>query len=144
MGWDDVLIDGTSLSTFGAIEDFAEILKCAPLRGSNIVIPGAAGSVHTAKVRGAFVVTVRLALWDVTAETFGGVVSRLAALRALLDTSAAPVTLTRRFTLVDGTQVAQDAQVDVLEVFAPELVGTTTSRVAVDVEVLSGWEDLSP
>lgn len=141
--WDDVLVNGTSLSSFGAVENFSDVLKCAPLRGSNLVIPGVAGSTFLPKVRGSFAVTVRLALWH-TNDDFSGVMTKLRSLRLLVAASDSALTLTRRFTLSGGTQVEQDAVADFSDMISPELIGTSTARVALDFEVLSGWEHYGP
>lgn len=132
--WDDLLVNGTSLSSFGVIEDFSGIAAEAPLRGSNLVIPGRAGAIHTPKVRAAYEFLVPLAL---LAADHGGRMQVIAALKAVLNSASTPLVLTRRLT-VGVAQVTQTAAGDYVSGLEPVFIGSDTARVPLLFENLDG------
>lgn len=135
MAYDDLLIGGTSLKDFGEILSFAGVFASAPLRGENVQIPGLAGEVFVPKVRGAYVFTVPL----VIVGDWATVNERLDGLRTLLDTSSAPLTMTRHRSVGAGTSV-QTAAGDYLGGLEPELIGMSAGRIALDlVNLDGGW-----
>jgi hypothetical protein len=133
MAYDDLLIGGTSLKTIGQITSFDGIFADGPLRGSNVTYPGVAGDTHVPKVRGAYVFQVPMVL----VGTWGDINSKLDALRALLDSSSAPLSMTRHRSLTAGTSV-QTASGDYLDGLEPGLVGLEAGRVVLSIVNLSG------
>lgn len=133
MAYEDLLVNGTSLKTLGAITDFSGILSNAPLRGESVTYPGVAGATFTPKVRDAYVFSVPMVLYGGLAA----VNDALDALRALLDSSTTALTLVRHRTLGSGT-VAETASGEYLGGLEPGMVGMSAGRVAIDLMNLSG------
>lgn len=132
--WEDLLINGTALSTFGAIADFTGIKADAPLRGANVTIPGLAGDVHVPKVRSAYVFTVPLAVYGTTR---GDLNDNLAALRTLLDSSVTPLAMERRL-ILGGINVSQTADGDYINGLQPEILHFRNGLVVLEIANLSG------
>lgn len=138
--WADLSIGGTLLSSFGGIASFDGIFADAPLRGENLTYPGVAGDTHTTKVRGAYVFTVPLVLIGATQADFQ---DRLDDLRALCDSSAAPLELVRRRTTGAG-DIEESALGDYASGLEPGMVNMQIGRVALDLINLSGGWTLVP
>lgn len=130
----DLLVNGTALSSIAGIVSFDGILSNAPLRGENLTYPGVAGDAHVPKVRGAYVFTVPLVLLGTSQADFQ---DRLDDLRALIDSSAAPLTLVRRRTTGAGN-ISETADGDYLGGLEPSSVNLQVGRVALDLVNLSG------
>lgn len=133
--FDDLLVNGTSLKTFGQIVSYDGIMADAPLRGENVTIPGVAGQIHVPKVRDAYVFTVPMVL-------LGGLAvvgEALQDLRDLCDSSTAALTLTRKLTRTSGN-VTQTCSADYLGGLEPQMTGMQFGRVAIDfVNLDGGW-----
>lgn len=132
----DLMVAGTSLNsgTISRVVSWDGVFSSAPLRGSNLTIPGLAGDIHQPKVRGAFVFTVPLVLLG---SSWADMQDRLNTLRTLLDTSAASKTATRVRPTGAG-DVMETCQVDYLSGLEPAMVNLSTGRVALDLVNLSG------
>jgi hypothetical protein len=122
-----------SLKTLGHIVSFDGIFSDGPLRGENVVYPGVAGATHMPKVRGAYVFTVPMVILG----DWGDVNAALNSLRTLLDSSAAPLAMTRHRTVGAGTSV-QTAAGDYLDGLEPNLIGMSAGRVAINLVNLDG------
>lgn len=134
--WDDLLINGTALSDLGVINDFSGIAADAPLRGENLTYPNVGGDVHVPKVRSAYVFSVPFTLLGDTRAAYNDLVTDL---RALLDSSTAPLALERRLTTGAG-EIAETADGDYLSGLEPTLINWQTGRLALDIINLSaGW-----
>ena len=132
--WDDLLVNGTSLLTFGEIEDFSGVATTPPLRGSNLVIPGVAGEQHVDKVRDAYNFMVPLAI---VGTDHGDRIDRILDLEALLNSATTALTLTRRLTR-GVSQISQTAQGDYVSGLEPAFLGLTAARVPLVLRNLSG------
>ena len=122
-----------SLKTLGHIVSFDGIFSDGPLRGENVVYPGVAGATHMPKVRAAYVFTVPMVILG----DWGDVNAAIDSLRALLDSSAAPLAMTRHRTVGAGTSV-QTAAGDYLDGLEPNLIGMSAGRVAINLVNLDG------
>lgn len=132
--WADLIVNGTALSSIGGIASFDGIEADGPLRGENITYPGVAGDTWVPKVRGAYVFTVPLVLLGTSPADFQ---DRLDDLRALCDSSAAPLALERRRTTGAG-DISETADGDYLSGLQPTHVNLRIGRVALDLVNLSG------
>lgn len=134
MAYDDLLIGGTSLKTIGHIASFDGIFSDGPLRGSNVTIPGRAGDVHVPKVRAAYVFAVPMVLLG----DWGDINSKIDALRTLLDSSTAPLVMTRKRSLTGAGTSEQTASGDYVDGLEPGLVGMSAGRVLINLTNLDG------
>lgn len=132
--WEDLRINGTALSSFGAIVDFAGIKSTPPLRGGNIVYPGVPGAVWVPKVSSQYVFTVPLSLYGTDRGDFN---DTLEALRALLDSSTAALDMERRI-ILGGVNVSQTADGDYVNGLQPEIFHFRNGLVSLDIANLSG------
>lgn len=131
----DLLIGGTSLKTLAQIASFDGIFSDGPLRGDNVIYPGVAGATHMPKVRGSYVFTVPLVILG----NWATVNSTIDSLRTLLDSSAAPLAMTRVREVVGGGGTStQTASGDFLDGLEPGLVGMGAGRVVLNIVNLSG------
>jgi hypothetical protein len=133
MAYEDLLIGGTSLKTYGKITDFSGILASGPLRGENVTYPGLAGDVFVPKVRGAYVFTVPMVLYGSLAT----INTALDNLRTLLNSSSAALAMTRHRTTGAGN-VSETASGEFVGGLEPGLVGLTAGRISLDIVNLSG------
>lgn len=137
----DLLVGATSIQTIGTIADFGGIFSEGPLRGENVVYPGVAGETHMPKVPGAYDFTVPLLLRTAvgsSAPLRANVLAAVASLRSLLDSSAAPLTLTRLRPATGGGTTSQTCTAEYVAGLELELVGFTAGRVAIVLRNLSG------
>ena len=132
----DLTVDGTSLNdgTICRVAAWDGVFASAPLRGSNLVVPGLAGAIHLPKVRDAYVFTVPLVLLG---SSWGDLQDRLDDLRALVDSSAGALTLVRTRP-TGGADAVETCEADYLSELEPSMVNLSTGRVALDLVNLSG------
>jgi hypothetical protein len=130
----DLLINGTSIKTLAWVASWGDVFREAPLRGSNITYPGVAGDVWVPKVRSAYSFLVPLILLGTGEADYA---DKLIALRALVDSSTAPLTLVRKRTTGSGL-VSQTCAGDYLAGLEPEFIGMDTGRVALELVCTSG------
>lgn len=136
--YEDLLINGTALSTFGGIVSFDGIRAEAPLRGSNITIPGLAGDVFVPKVRSAYVFTVPLLI---SGTSLANLHDKIATLKTLMNSGTTALSLERRYTTAGGGgTVSQTASGDYLGGLEPNIIGWANSnaKIALDIVNLSG------
>lgn len=136
--YEDLLVNGTALSTIGAIVSFDGIRAEAPLRGSNITIPGVAGDHYIPKVRGAYVFTVPMLL---TGASLAALNDKIESLRVLMNSGSSALALVRHYTTAGGGgTVSQSASGDYLSGLEPNIIGWANSnaRIALDIVNLSG------
>lgn len=137
----DLLVGGTSIQTLGTIADFSGVFSEGPLRGENVTYPGVAGETHMPKVRDAFDFTVPLILRTAvgsTAPLRSNILATVASLRTMLDSSSAPLALTRLRPATGGGTTSQTCSGDYVEGLELELIGFTAARVAIVLRNLSG------
>lgn len=125
----------TSVEAYGKVADFSGVFSEGPLRGSSLIIPGAAGEVHVPKVRAAYDFTVPMVLRSSVggtgrAEVFASIES----LRALLNSAAAPLSLSR----AQAGRATQRCTAEYVAGLELELVGFTAARAAIVLRNLSG------
>lgn len=149
----DLLVDGQSIGDYATIvEDFSGLHASAPLRGSNHVLPLRPGALWVPKVAAAYGFSVGVAVlpvdpddgtdptgWDATVAQWA---TNWRALLALLDSTVAPLTLTRVVATTAGTAYEQ-CSAEVVGSIAPTMVGPTASRAVIDfLNLDGGWEPL--
>ena len=136
--WDDLLIDGISLSSLAVIEDFSGIMMGAPTKGEHVNIPGRAGLVFVASEWAAYSFPVPVVLLG---DTLGEVHANHDTLVALLDTRAAMVELTRRRTVGDGysgVDVAETCNATVNNGWSPDFIGVQGQRIVLEFTNMDG------
>jgi phage-related protein len=137
--WDDLLIDGTSLSSLAVIEDFSGIMMGAPVKADHIDIPGRPGLVFVASEYGAYNFPVPVVILG---DTLGEVNANHDTLVALLDTRTAPLTLTRRRTIGTGgsadTDAAEECSATVNNGWDPDFIGTGGQRMVLEFTNMDG------
>lgn len=132
--WDACLVDGVDLATLGTVEDLSGLAIVAPVSNEPIQIPGRAGAVFVAGEYEGYSFPVPLL---VAGADRGAVNEALDTLAALVDTRAAPVTVTRRRSL--GAACHDETALCVVTAqLAPQLLGTTAARVVVEFFNLDG------
>lgn len=137
----DLQVGGTSIQTIGVISDFGGIFSDGPLRGDNVIYPGVAGETHMPKVRGAYDFSVPLTLRTAvgsTAPLRANVLAAVASLSTLLNSSGAPLSLTRLRPAVAGGTTSQTCTGEYVNGLDLELVGFTAGRVVIVLRNLSG------
>lgn len=136
MAYEDLLIGGTSLKTYGKISDFSGILAEAPLRGESVVYPGRAGAVFVPKVRSAYVFSVPMVLYG---TSLAAVNDSLISLRTLLNSASASFTMMRHRTS-GGGNISESAAGEYLGGLEAQIVGMTAARIVLDlVNLDGGW-----
>lgn len=150
---EDLLVNGTSIQTLCVIEDPSGLYTSAPLRGSNYVLPGANGEVWTSKPYGAYGFSIGVAVLPVDSggddpATPEGLVaqwtSNWRALLELVDSSSAPLTLTRVLSIAEGIgSVTETCSAEVTGSIAPAMLGPYASRAVIDFWNLDGgWVEV--
>lgn len=137
--WDDLLIDGTSLSSLAHIEDFSGIMMGAPIKGGHVDIPGRPGLLFAQSEFAAYSFPVPVVILG---DTLGEVNANHDTLVALLDTRTAPVTLTRRRTIDTGgsavTEAAEECAATVNNGWNPDFIGTRGQRIVLEFTNMDG------
>ena len=138
MAWDSVLVNGTDLATHAVIEDLSEVMAHPPIADLHIKIPGRAGAVFVAAPYEPHSFNIPMVLLG---DNRGDVNSKLAALRTLLDSRAAPLLVTRRSTQdIGGTDynVSEYCNAVVTSSWEVDYLGFTAARVVVTMQNIDG------
>ena len=140
MAWETVLVDGVDLATIATIEDMAGVMASAPTSGEPITIPGREGAIFVPGEYESYSFDVPLAILG---DTRGEQNANLATLLALVDTRAAPVTVTRRI-VVATSNVAHSCSCVVTGTIQPNNAGRRALRMVVSFQNLDGvWESVA-
>lgn len=134
MAWDTLLVDGTDLSTLAVLEDLSELATVPSSNADPLKIPGRAGALFVAGQPDTYSFNVPMV---VLGDDWGSVREGLRDLLALLDSSSAALTITRR-TTVGTAQVAETASCVVTGTITPQYLGSTAARVVVTFQNLDG------
>lgn len=136
--WDDLLIDGISLSGLAVIEDFSGIMMGGPTKGEHLDIPGRPGLVFVESEWAAYSFPVPVVILG---DTLGEVHANHDTLVDLLDTRAAMVVLTRRRTVGDGysgVDVAETCNATVNNGWNPDFIGVQGQRIVLEFTNMDG------
>lgn len=136
--WDDLLIDGTSLSSLAVIEDFSGIMKGAPIKGTHVDIPGRPGLLFAPSEYGAYSFPVPVVILG---DTLGEVHANHDTLTGLLDSRAAMIVLTRQRTVgaeYGGVNVAETCNATINNGWDPDFIGTQGQRIVLEFTNMDG------
>jgi hypothetical protein len=132
---DTLLVDGTDIqSADRIIQMWDDAVDTAVARGSNVVIPYAAGELHTTKVLDARDFTVGMAVKGATREALN---TNIDALYAILPAPGDTCTLTRRRILLSGTQ-DKTATAEFLGGVSPRIAAPRLVRLTLRFRLLDG------